>query len=135
MKPYETQIDGLTVKLYIGLDGDYHVTREDSEMEHDHEIFDDFDQAKAFYDSLAENKLPEAFDDYNIIFSDDQDSSDKGFSQTLDYCRNYIKTYAGTNESYFADYKGGVVSIVNNKTGQVVESYSADNGKLISQNC
>lgn len=69
--------------------------------------------------------------DYNIIFNDDQDSSDKGFAQTLDYCRNYIKTYAGTNESYFADYKGGVVSIVNNKTGQIVESYSVDSGELI----
>jgi len=70
-------------------------------------------------------------DDYNIMFNDDQDSSDKGFAQTLDYCRNYIKTYAGTDESYFADYKGGVVSIVNNKTGQIVESYSVDSGELI----
>lgn len=72
-------------------------------------------------------------DDYNIIFNDDQNSSDKGFAQTMDYCRNYIKTYAGTNESYFADYKGGVVSIVNNKTGKIVESYSVDSGELIEQ--
>lgn len=44
-----------------------------------------------------------------------------------------IKTYAGTNESYFADYKGGVVSIVNNKSGKIVESYSVDSGELIEQ--
>jgi len=129
MKPYETQIDGLTVKLYIGLDGDYHVTREDSDQVHDHEIFDDFDKAKSFFDVLVENK-PYSYD-YNVLFNDERDSSDKGFAQTLDYCRNYIKTYAGTNESYFADYKGGLVSIVNIKTGQIVECYSVDNGKLI----
>lgn len=33
---------------------------------------------------------------------------------------NYIKTYNGTDESYFADYKGGTVSIVCNQTGEVI---------------
>ena len=46
---------------------------------------------------------------YNVVFNDDNDSNDKGFEQTLDYCKNYIATYNGTNESYFADYKGGIV--------------------------
>lgn len=44
---------------------------------------------------------------YNVVFNDDTNSNDKGFEQTLDYCKNYISTYNGTNESYFADYKGG----------------------------
>jgi len=52
----ETKVNGLTVKLYEGLDGDYHVTREDSEQVHDHEIFDDFDKAKAFFASLVEEE-------------------------------------------------------------------------------
>lgn len=57
---------------------------------------------------------------YNVVFNDDNDSNDKGFEQTLDYCKNYIATYNGTNESYFADYKGGIVQIVCNDTEEVV---------------
>ena len=57
---------------------------------------------------------------YNVVFNDDNDSNDKGFEQTLDYCKNYIATYNGTNESYFADYKGGIVQIVCNETEEVV---------------
>ena len=57
---------------------------------------------------------------YNVVFNDDNNSNDKGFEQTLDYCKNYIATYNGTNESYFADYKGGIVQIVCNDTEEVV---------------
>ncbi len=57
---------------------------------------------------------------YNVVFNDDNSSNDKGFVQTLDYCKNYIATYNGTNESYFADYKGGIVQIVCNETEEVV---------------
>lgn len=57
---------------------------------------------------------------YNVVFNDDNNSNDKGFEQTLDYCKNYIATYNGTNESYFADYKGGIVQIVCNETEEVV---------------
>ena len=57
---------------------------------------------------------------YNVVFNDDTNSNDKGFEQTLDYCKNYISTYNGTNESYFADYKGGIVQIVCNETEEVV---------------
>nr|DAI39187.1 MAG TPA: hypothetical protein [Caudoviricetes sp.] len=57
---------------------------------------------------------------YNVVFNDDNDSNDKGFEQTLDYCKNYIASYNGTNESYFADYKGGIVQIVCNETEEVV---------------
>lgn len=57
---------------------------------------------------------------YNVVFNDENNSNDKGFEQTLDYCKNYIATYNGTNESYFADYKGGIVQIVCNETEEVV---------------
>jgi len=57
---------------------------------------------------------------YNVVFNDDNNSNDKGFEHTLDYCKNYIATYNGTNESYFADYKGGIVQIVCNETEEVV---------------
>ncbi|ERI64276.1 hypothetical protein HMPREF1551_00515 [Capnocytophaga sp. oral taxon 863 str. F0517] len=57
---------------------------------------------------------------YNVVFNDDNNSNDKGFESTLDYCKNYIATYNGTNESYFADYKGGIVQIVCNETEEVV---------------
>ena len=57
---------------------------------------------------------------YNVVFNDDTNSNDKGFEQTLAYCKDYISTYNGTNESYFADYKGGIVQIVCNETEEVV---------------
>ena len=33
--------------------------------------------------------------------------------------KEYIKQHNGTNESYFADYIGGTVSIVCNQTGRI----------------
>ena len=57
---------------------------------------------------------------YNVIFNDSENSNDKGFAQTLEYCQWYINQYNGTNESYFADYKGGTVSIVCNETSETV---------------
>lgn len=57
---------------------------------------------------------------FDVVFNDDCDSNSKGFSESYEYCLDYIKTYNGTNESYFADYKGGTVSIVNNDTEEYV---------------
>lgn len=59
-------------------------------------------------------------DTYDIVFNDDTSSNNKGFSQTLKYCKDYIKAYNGTGFSYFGDYIGGVVQIINNRTGLVV---------------
>lgn len=59
-------------------------------------------------------------DTYDIVFNDDTGSNNKGFSQTLKYCKDYIKAYNGTGFSYFGDYIGGVVQIINNRTGLVV---------------
>jgi hypothetical protein len=57
---------------------------------------------------------------YDIYFNDEYDSNNKGMQATIDECRDYINAYNGTNHSYFADYKGGTVSIVCNETGETV---------------
>ena len=57
---------------------------------------------------------------YDVVFNDNYDSNNKGFRESFDYCKRYIKGYNGTNESYFEDYKGGTVSIVCNETGETV---------------
>lgn len=57
---------------------------------------------------------------YNVVFNDDLNSDQKGFAYTYREALHYINQYNGTNESYFADYKGGTVSIVCNETGETV---------------
>lgn len=59
---------------------------------------------------------------YDVHFNDANDSNNKGFKESFEYCKDYIESYNGTNESYFADYKGGIVSIVCNETGEEVYS-------------
>jgi len=56
---------------------------------------------------------------YDVIFNDDNDSNQKNFiNATEQDCISYIKANNGSNDSYFADYKGGVVSVVCNETGE-----------------
>lgn len=55
-----------------------------------------------------------------MVFQSDDSSNSKGFDSTFDYCKDYIRMYNGTNESYFEDYKGGTVQIVCNETEEVV---------------
>ncbi|KGF19153.1 hypothetical protein HMPREF1651_10410 [Prevotella bivia DNF00188] len=57
---------------------------------------------------------------YDIYFNDSENSNNKGFNMTLEEAKEYIRIYNGTNESYFADYKGGTVSIVCNENGEEV---------------
>lgn len=52
---------------------------------------------------------------YDVCFNNDDSSNSKGWNQTYGYCKNYIDSNNGTNNSYFADYKGGTVSIYNNE--------------------
>lgn len=59
---------------------------------------------------------------YDVQFDDNESSNSKGWRESYDYCKDYIERYNGTNESYFADYKGGIVSIVCNETGEEVYS-------------
>lgn len=57
---------------------------------------------------------------YDVIFNDDNASNGKGWNETMQYCVDYVKNTNGSNESYFADYKGGMVSVVCNETDEVV---------------
>lgn len=57
---------------------------------------------------------------YDVVFNDATFSNNKGFNESIEYCKDYIKTHNGSNFSYFADYKGGSVSIVCNETEKVV---------------
>lgn len=57
---------------------------------------------------------------FDILFNDDNNSNNKGFAISLEEAKDYINRYNGTNESYFEDYKGGIVSIICNETEEVV---------------
>lgn len=59
---------------------------------------------------------------YDVHFNGANDSNNKGFKESFEYCKDYIESYNGTDESYFADYKGGIVSIVCNESGEEVYS-------------
>lgn len=59
---------------------------------------------------------------YDIYFDDAEKSNNKGFKMNIEEAKDYINQYNGTNDSYFADYKGGIVSIVCNETGEEVYS-------------
>jgi len=57
---------------------------------------------------------------YDVVFNDDENSNSKGFAIDLDSAIAYIQANNGSNYSYFADYKGGTVSVVCNETGETV---------------
>jgi len=57
---------------------------------------------------------------YDVVFDNDTSSNEKGFKSSFQDCLDYIEMNNGTNESYFEDYKGGIVSIVCNETGTTV---------------
>ncbi len=61
---------------------------------------------------------------YDVVFNDENDSNSKGFKSSIEDCMKYIKANNDTSNpySYFADYKGGVVSVVCNETGETVYS-------------
>jgi hypothetical protein len=56
----------------------------------------------------------------DIIFNNELNSSSKGFSITAKECIDYIKMYNGTSESYFKDYKGGLVEVVSRLDGTII---------------
>lgn len=57
---------------------------------------------------------------YDVEFNDESCTDSKGWSASLQYCKDYINMYNGTNESYFEDYKGGTVSVICNETEETV---------------
>ena len=71
---------------------------------------------------------------YDVVFNDDCHSNSKGWKETLDYCIDYIKSNNGTDNSYFADYKGGIVSIVCNETDETVFDEPVKNYDVVFSN-
>lgn len=59
---------------------------------------------------------------YDIEFHDNTTANSKGFSESKEYCIDYIKSFNGSDVSYFADYKGGTVNVVCNETGDIIHS-------------
>lgn len=59
---------------------------------------------------------------YDVVFNNENDSNSKGFKSSIEDCKKYIEMNNGSNDSYFADYKGGIVSVVCNETGEEVYS-------------
>ena len=57
---------------------------------------------------------------YDVHFNDENDSNNKGFELTIQECKDYINANNGTNTSYFEEYKGGTVSIVDNESEKTV---------------
>ena len=57
---------------------------------------------------------------YDVHFNDNSSSNSKGFKVSLKAAKAYITHNNGTNNSHFADYKGGVVSVVCNETDETV---------------
>ena len=57
---------------------------------------------------------------YDIVFNNENNSNNKGFSLSLEKAKEYIQQNNGTDNSYFSDYKGGTVSIVCNETEEVI---------------
>ena len=57
---------------------------------------------------------------YDVTFNDSENSNSKGFSISKEEAIQYVKQHNGTNESYFQDYKGGIVQVVCNETAEVV---------------
>ena len=66
------------------------------------------------------NYLMEKEKTYDVVFHDETSDNNKGWSESYEYCKDYIEQYNGTNESYFADYKGGTVAIYCNETEEEV---------------
>ena len=57
---------------------------------------------------------------YDVIFNDDIASNCKHINSTYECCMQWIEANRHDNTTYFADYKGGTVSIVEVNTGNYV---------------
>ena len=57
---------------------------------------------------------------YDVVFNDDTASNCKHINSTYECCMQWIEANRHDNTTYFADYKGGTVSIVEVNTGNYV---------------
>lgn len=57
---------------------------------------------------------------YDVVFNDNTASNCKHINNTYEYCMQWIEANRNDNTTYFSDYKGGTVSIVEVNTGNYV---------------
>lgn len=57
---------------------------------------------------------------YDVVFNDDTASNCKHINSTYECCMQWIEANRHDNTTYFADYKGGTVSIVEVNTGNYI---------------
>jgi hypothetical protein len=57
---------------------------------------------------------------YDVVFNDDTASNCKRINGTYEYCMQWIEANRNDNTTYFGDYKGGTVSVVEVNTGNYV---------------
>ena len=79
------------------------------------EAYENDDSERASLENEVDQFLKDNFDfeiTFDVIFHNQESSNSKGFKLTFEECKDYIETYIGTDNSYFADYKGGIVCIL-----------------------
>lgn len=57
---------------------------------------------------------------YDVVFNDETASNCKYINDTYEYCMQWIEANRNDNTTYFGDYKGGTVSVVEVNTGNYV---------------
>jgi hypothetical protein len=75
---------------------------------------------KPICDIKTNNTMTTTIQTFDVVFNDEKNSNNKGFTESLQYCKDYIALHNGSNDSYFADYKSGIVSIVCNETEETI---------------
>jgi hypothetical protein len=58
----------------------------------------------------------------DVYFNDTECSNNMGWNVNLETCLNYIQAWNGSNYGYFADYKGGTVSVCTANGNTVFET-------------
>lgn len=56
---------------------------------------------------------------YDVHFNDSDNSNNKGFKLSENACLDWIYNNKNT-DLYFNQYKGGIVSIVDNESGKII---------------
>jgi hypothetical protein len=82
-------------------------------------VFDTKEEAQKFNDDKGYlcwvEELTEEILTYDVVFNSDDSSNNMGFALSLDEAKNWISNNNASNNSYFADYKGGTVSVICNE--------------------
>lgn len=79
-----------------------------------------FNESEGFNVLIESTYIQSELNTFDVYFDDDNNSNCKGFYNSFEECYDYIKNNNGTNNSYFEDYKGGIVSIVCNNNSITV---------------